>query len=205
MKVITCVNGYLEENCYILETDNNIIIIDPGSDAEKIMSCFKGSSLPVSAILLTHGHFDHIGAARELRDVFDAKIYINENDADMLSDVTKSLAGGFIPSYEGFDADVVFSGDTKLDINGDKIDVMYTPGHTMGSSCFFAGDLCFCGDTVFNLSIGRTDFPGSSPAAMADSLRKLKGIGRDMKVYPGHGPETTLDYEKMNNPYFTCI
>lgn len=170
MKVKTVVVGPLEENCYILKKDNNVLIIDPGNETDKINKVIGNSK--VVGILVTHNHFDHIGAL----SYFDkTKIYNFSNLKEKENNI------------ENF-----------------KFEVVYTPGHTSDSISFYFKEInsLFCGDFIFFESIGRCDLPTGNMGIMKESINKIKYYPKDMTIYPGHGPKTTLQYEINNNIYF---
>ena len=195
--------GDLCANCYIIETKNkNAAAIDPGSDFNIIKEFLNTNNLSLKKILLTHGHFDHIGAVAQAAKEFEPEVYIHEQDAVMLSDRILSLAdavggGEFIPVDK---YNTVKDGDTiKLDELEFK--VIHTPGHTKGGVCYKCKNSLFTGDTLFKMSMGRTDFPGGSLGEMYDSLKKISNMVGDFDIYPGHNETSTLDFERKNNVY----
>lgn len=205
MNVITIPTGTMQANCYIAETDNDAVIIDPGfleSDIEKYIA---ENPNKVKYILLTHRHFDHLNGAVKVRKLTGAKIVINELDegglySDMLS--LASMVGGIYGKADpDAHADIYVSeGDTVT--AGDMVfKVIQTPGHTEGGVCYFNDNVIFSGDTLFKGSIGRTDFPSSSNSDMRKSLDRLCLLPDSMLVYPGHGPKTTIGEEKRSNMF----
>lgn len=189
-------------NSYIVEADSkSALLIDAPENAELILGRVKEMGLVLRAVLLTHGHCDHTGAVAELGR--SAGIYIHSLDRDMLFDRRKNLAdyimGG---SYEIFDGQVheLSDGDV-ISLDGLEVRTVHTPGHTEGSVCYLAEDALFTGDTLFCGSVGRTDFPGSSPEKMRQSLLKLRAIEENYLIYAGHGERTDLDSEKKYNMY----
>lgn len=201
----TIVNGSLGENAYLIGADGqkNCAVIDPG-EAGPVLSALEKSGLTCEAILLTHGHFDHIGGVREVKEKTGAKIYIHEADAGMLQSGRLSLAvlvGGHVPSAE---ADVLLRGGETLTIAGLNIRVLHTPGHTKGGVCYAIESerALFSGDTLFHTDAGRTDFPGGSAEDLFRSItERLYTLEGDYAVYPGHEESTTLNEERMHNSF----
>lgn len=152
-------------------------------------------------ILLTHGHFDHIIGARDTKAKYGAKVVISSEDEPMLSSSKLSLAAFCNAPQNDVEADIVVADGDEITLGDIVIKVMSTPGHTLGSVCYIAGNCIFSGDTLFYCSCGRTDFPSGSPEQMMSSLQKLKALDGDYKVYTGHNNLTTLDFERKNNPY----
>lgn len=203
MKITRILVGDLRANCYIIETKNkNAAAVDPGGDFERIKAFLDSNGLVLKKILLTHGHFDHIGAVAQAAKEYGAQVYIHRQDSSMLKDRIENLAdavGGyeFIPVDK---YDTVEDGDViKLDEL--EFQVIHTPGHTKGGVCYKCGNSLFTGDTLFKLSMGRTDFPGGSLEEMYDSLKRLADLEGNYDVYPGHNETSTLDFERKNNPY----
>ncbi len=204
MQIISVVTGAMLENTYIVfdGSTKQAVVVDPGDDAQRIMTQIDKNGLNVTHILLTHGHADHIGAVDALRAQYGAKVAIHEGDADMLTSDQKNLSCFIGAPFTVGPADILLRDGDKIALGDGCIDVMHTPGHSPGSVCFLAGDFMFSGDTLFAGSIGRTDFPGSSMDEMRASLGNLKALEVDYEVYPGHGGATTLAEEKASNPYF---
>ena len=202
MKIIRQCVGAMQVNCYILCQSGHAVVIDPGADAVWILNHLQEQNVVLDAILLTHGHFDHIGALDELREKTGAKAGIHVLDEDMLGDPKANLSAYMSAPVSVKPADFVLRDGDVLTYHELELRVLHTPGHSPGGVCFVCGDALFTGDTLFQLSVGRSDFPSSDPAALDHSVRevisKLKG---DYTVYPGHGPQSTLAFEKENNPY----
>lgn len=201
MKVTKLVVGELEENCYIIEFDDKeAAVIDPGAEGEVIASRLDETGLKLTAILLTHGHFDHIGAVRLLKERYNALVYISREDECMLSDKEKSRAvkAPHIP-FAPVSADVLLEDGQELSFGSEKLKVMTSPGHTDGSVCFVGDGVIFVGDTVFKGSVGNIDLDSGG---MKDSLKKLKSLKEDYILYCGHGEDSSLKYETEHNPYF---
>lgn len=202
MKIIVMQVGMLSVNCYIVVSDSqNAAVIDPGGEAERILDYLQTNKLTLKRILLTHGHIDHIGAVKVLKDRTGAGIYIHDLDAEMLNDPVKNLASPFRMAYQPVSPDHTFSDGSRISLDEITFTVMHTPGHTKGSSVFLTGTTMFSGDTLFQGSIGRTDFYGGDYEAMQRSLKKLSELETDYTVLSGHGEKTTLGEEKKYNPY----
>ena len=182
--------GLYQTNTYLLANDTEAVVIDPGYEADTILDALAGKTL--KAILLTHGHFDHVGAVKELVAETGCEVWIHAAEATMPPMVT---AG---PLYFTHTYD---EGDTVSPIAGLELTVLHTPGHTPGSVCLLMGREMFSGDTLFACSFGRTDLPGGDPRKMMESLRRLASLQGNFFIHPGHGGSTTLDAEKRFNPY----
>ena len=156
----------------------------------------------IAGILLTHGHGDHTGGALKLKELSGAKIYAYEDEADILKDPEKNLSGWFGKAY-GFEADEYFHDKQTFFMAGVEFEVLHTPGHTKGGCCFYVAEdkTMFCGDTIFNGSVGRTDFYSGSMRQLGDSIReRIMTLPDDVKLYSGHGDATTVGYERNYNP-----
>ena len=182
--------GLYQTNTYLLANDTEAVVIDPGYEADTILDALAGKTL--KAILLTHGHFDHVGAVKELVAETGCDVYIHAAESTMPPMVT---AG---PLYFTHTYD---EGDTVSPIAGLELTVLHTPGHTPGSVCLLMGNEMCSGDTLFACSFGRTDLPGGDPRKMMESLRRLASLQGNFFIHPGHGGSTTLDAEKRFNPY----
>lgn len=185
--------GLLGTNCYIVRQgdSDHCIVIDPGQEPQPLLQWLEKTGYTVDAILLTHGHFDHVGGVRALVAETDAPVYLNKEDLILPPRMTDGPLY-YTDSYEE---------GSHLDIAGLAIDVISTPGHTPGSVCLLIEDCMFSGDTLFAGSCGRTDFPGGNMKHMYASLERLGSLSRDYRVFPGHGESTTLSQEKQYNPY----
>lgn len=176
MKIDIVKVGKLECNCYILDIDNKVLIVDPGDDAIKIIDLIGDRE--VVGIIITHYHFDHIGAVDELKKKYNVLVYDKNNMSEGVNVINKF-----------------------------KFDVIYTPGHKDDAiTIYFKDDKCmFCGDFIFRNNIGRCDLPGGNISEMIESIKKIKKYDKDIDIYPGHGNKTTLEYEINNNMYFLDI
>lgn len=188
-------------NCYLIRTDSAAIVIDPFEADGRVITFLKENEAMDKYILLTHCHFDHILGANELREFFGAKIVIGKLDEAGLTNPDISLSTWVGLPQEPFSADILVSDGDLLDLGGTEFKVLHTPGHTIGSVCYMAEETIFSGDTLFAGSVGRTDFPTGDFAALKASLQRLKTLGRDYTLYPGHGEPTTLYREMQTNPY----
>ena len=195
------VNGLLEENCWFV-TDpatNHCVAIDPGDEPGALIEHLGKRVL--DGVLLTHGHFDHVGAAEELADFGSALVYIHEDERELLAWAPENARQLGLDEIDVPVPDLTFKDGDRLAVGEFRFTVIHTPGHTPGSSCFLLRDPetrqqhLFSGDTLFCRDIGRTDFPESVPQKMAASLMKLAQLDRATIVYPGHGPTTTIGNE----------
>lgn len=190
--------GAIETNCYILCEHSGGAVIDPGDSFAAIERELGERSIAPEYILLTHGHFDHIGAAAQLREKYGCKIVIGRGDEEMLRDGAKSHGRGerylFAPDLTVREGDTITTGALSFS-------VMETPGHTKGGVCYLCGDLLFCGDTLFFEECGRTDLYGGSYPEMLKSLKRLAALPGKTLVYPGHGETSDIAHELERNPY----
>lgn len=193
LNILTLPLGSYQTNCYIAwgENADSCIVIDPGYEPETVLAEIKARGKEIAAILLTHGHFDHVGGVRWLMMETDCAVYLHQNELAL----PESFTDGPLIYTATYD-----EGDV-LDLAGLSLRVLHTPGHTPGSVCLMAEDTIFSGDTLFMDSCGRTDFPGGSMADMRRSLQRLAAFPGDYQVLPGHGPATTLAEERKYNPY----
>ena len=190
---LTVVTGNIyQENCYIIFDDKDSIIIDPGDDFDLIDNAITQNELVPSAVLLTHGHFDHVGAVKSLKEKYNIKVYMNSDDLELLS---------FMRTKD-FDIDVDIKNLEEIFVGNIKIKCIKTPGHSKGSVCYIIDDFLFSGDTLFAGSIGRCDLPGGSPVALLNTLSTIV-VKLDDKfiVLPGHGEKSTIAEEKSRNLY----
>lgn len=206
MKIASVVVGVWMVNCWFLvnEDTKEALVFDPGDEAERILDYVNQKGWKVSAILLTHGHSDHIAAVNELRQKTKASVYAYEAEKEMLLDMRLNMSDTMTSGGVTVEPDKLLHDGQDLTLSGIQLKVIHTPGHTPGGCCFYceeAGCL-FAGDTLFQGSVGRSDFPGGSMGALIRSIKeKLFVLPDTTTVYPGHGGETTIAYEKANNPF----
>ncbi len=207
ISVRTCTLAPLGTNCYIIKAENgDSAVIDPGSFGPALRRAMEEEGISeLKYILLTHGHFDHITGADKFRMNFGGKIAIHRLDAPCLESSNESRAAMFGYPFRAFNQDIILEDGDSLPFGDGQIEVIHTPGHTVGSVCFKTGDCLFTGDTLFRLTVGRTDFPGGSMEEMLSSMKRLKALEGSYKVYPGHESASDLDYEKACNPYLKGI
>ncbi|CUP85630.1 metallo-beta-lactamase family protein [Clostridium paraputrificum] len=189
--------GIYDANCYIVmdEKTKNAVVLDPGGDGEMLERAIKDMKANVKSILLTHGHMDHVGGVEYLSDKLNVPFYISKIDEEYME--KDNYVFGSIRNANGYLED-----GNALSFGSLNIKVIATPGHTKGGLCFLIEDKLFTGDTLFQGSIGRTDFIGGSFPEIIDSIKtKLLPLGDEIEVYPGHGPKSSIGYEKGYNMY----
>lgn len=197
--------GPLATNCYVLasDTDRKAVVIDPGDDYEEIQSLLAEEELELGAVIFTHGHYDHTGAANELLSLHPAPTFVHPLDAPMLSDAFANLSATFDqrPQSVSIEWRPAQAGE-DIRVGGVILGVLHTPGHTPGGISLVGGGAVFCGDALFAGSIGRTDLLGGDHTTLIESIReKLLTLPDETIVYPGHGPATTIGIERASNPY----
>lgn len=204
MKVIRIPAGVYAANCYIVYSENSKegIVIDPGGDVDDIISHIKELGLNIKYIILTHGHGDHIGGVKGIREYTKAPVAVHKDDEYMLKDGMANFSSTMVMGTIELNADILLEDGDELTFGDLKAEIIHTPGHTPGGITIKIGDSLFTGDTLFAGSIGRTDFPRSSFATIMDSIKnRLIIYPDDTKVYPGHGPSSTIKNEKASNPF----
>ena len=211
IEVEKLVLGAVSTNVYLIFYNGNCLIIDPSDEAERIISCIEERKAKPLAVLITHGHFDHIMAAPVLAKKYGIKIYAGEADRQLLEDSKLNLGQSFLGENFTMEADEYLKDGDELEFEGFKLKVMYTPGHTVGSISFYSDDLedneafkkvIFSGDSLFAGSIGRVDLPTGNEATMRRTLEEVfKKMSPETVVFPGHGAATTVERELAHNPY----
>ncbi len=193
LTIHTLTLGAYQVNTYILHdsASKSCCVIDPGYEADTILDKIDELGLTLEAVLLTHGHFDHVGAVKALAADTGCRVFLCEKDTAL----PPMLTAGKL-----YYTDTYAEGD-RICLAGLEIDLLETPGHTPGSVCLLVDGVCFSGDTLFSGSCGRTDLPGGSWKTIAASLKKLASLEKDFRVLPGHGESTTLAWEKKYNPF----
>lgn len=205
LRVEQYVVGPVQTNCYFAINDETkeVLIVDPGASGKRLAEIIETEKLNPAAILLTHGHFDHAGAAAELAEHFHIEIYAEEHERETLENPALNLSG-----WEGketaYHADKYLKDEQEIDLAGFHIRVLFTPGHTVGGCCYLFPyqNAVFAGDTLFAQSVGRTDFPKGSAAQLIRAIEeKLLVLPDEVTVYTGHNEITTIGTERMYNPY----
>lgn len=196
MKINVLPIGLYGENIYVLHDHNHVLVIDPGAYAGEIKKCISPDET-VDAVILTHGHEDHTGACDDFLDLYPVPVYIHPNDRQLIDPEH--------PTGSGYDGAVYHkTSDLKegsMKIGTFDVTVYHTPGHTAGSTCIQYRNILFSGDTLFAGSIGRTDLFSGDEAEIMRSLKQLAQLPKDLRVLPGHGPETTIGHELKTNPF----
>jgi hydroxyacylglutathione hydrolase len=196
--------GYIATNCYIVGSDvtRRGMIIDPGAGAKTILAAVNSLELKVEMIVITHSHFDHLGAVTALKEATGAKFAVGGTTKSTPGAFTKIVAMMSGGSATVPDPDLILKDGDVIDIDDLHFEVLFTPGHSPDEISLYGHGILFSGDTLFNSGIGRTDFPGCSYEQLADSIKnKLYKLPDNTLVYPGHGPETTIGDEKRGNPF----
>lgn len=202
----TIVVGDLGVNCYLLadsETKEGVVI-DPGAEAEKILAVIRAKGIKVRYLLNTHGHFDHIGANRRVAEATGGTLMINREDEPFLSLAAHAARTYGLTAENSPPPAAYFADGDRIRFGRHELQVIHIPGHSPGGSCFYLADeaLLISGDSLFAESIGRTDLPGGSQGLLVISIRtKLLTLPAETRVFPGHGPATTIGHEKQHNPY----
>jgi hydroxyacylglutathione hydrolase len=198
--------GPVAENCYIARRDDadRAVIVDPGDEADRILHAVDELRLTVDAILLTHTHFDHVGAVPPVARASGAPVYCPEIEVPVLADIMSFVPWPGFGPYESYEADETVGGGESLELAGMRFDVIFTPGHSPGHVTYSVADeqALFSGDVLFQGSVGRTDLPGGDWPTLLESIRGLvDGFPEETAVYPGHMGITTLGAERATNPF----
>ncbi|MGI8945831.1 MAG: MBL fold metallo-hydrolase [Thermoleophilaceae bacterium] len=200
--------GPVRENCFLLwrAGDDRALMIDPGEEAPKLLDAVRELGVKVEAILLTHTHFDHVGAVAPVAEATGAEVWVPELERFVLADINRFVPGQAFGPFESWEAEHTLAGGERLELAGFEIDVLFTPGHSPGHVSYSIADegALFSGDVLFEGSIGRTDLPGGDGRTLLDSIHMLLGaLPGETAVYPGHMGITTLAAEQATNPFLT--
>ena len=204
MKIISLQVGNLGTNCYLAYDEQTLdgVVIDPGGEGARVVREVANQHIKVQAILLTHGHADHIMALKHVREALQVPVIIHKEDETMLGDVKRNLSFFVGETISYTSVDRLVDDEEVVTLGSLSFKVLHTPGHTPGGCCFQFGLDVFCGDTIFSESIGRTDLPGGSYAQILQSIQgKIMTLPDDTSLYPGHGPKTTVGWERRMNPF----
>ena len=193
-------------NCYVVYNENNkeCFVVDPAAPSAPLVEFIQTEGLQLQGILLTHGHFDHIMGLSDVMEDVKVPVYVEEADLPMMTDGESNLSSTYVRGGYRFEEAVPVSDGQQLEIAGFQFRVIHTPGHTPGGCCYYMEQegVLFSGDTLFQTSVGRSDFPGGSASALVRSVKeKLLVLPEETHVYPGHMEETTIGYEKFHNPF----
>lgn len=196
--------GFLKTNCWIVyDETGEAVIIDPGDEEKKIIRAVNALGVRPVAVLLTHGHFDHFLAAREVAEEYSCDIWLHEQDVIYAADPAGFFPEVMVHPVSGLRPDRTFKGGETFSFGDSEVEFIHTPGHSPGSTSFYIpkAKKIFTGDTLFKNSIGNTGFAGGSYEQMMSSLRLLMQLPDDVEVYPGHGPVTGIGRERTTNPF----
>lgn len=194
--------GMLGSNCYLIGDNGEGAIIDPGAKSKDILNMVAESGLKIKYIILTHAHLDHICSMDKIRDELGALVAVHEKDAEALCDSWANGAYLFGSNETYRPADILLKDGQVLKVGNLDLEIIHTPGHTEGSICIKAGNKLFTGDTLFNMSVGRTDLGRGDHGDLMNSIKnKLLVLDNNVEIYPGHGTSSTIGYEKENNPF----
>lgn len=198
--------GALGTNCYLLQNNTlkQCLLVDPADEPDRICGMIADGGCTLQGILLTHGHYDHMLAAAAVAEQYQVPVYAGERERMLLADADANLSAPMLGRAVRLTADRWLTDGEELVLAGMKLQVLFTPGHTPGGVCYYleAGPYLFSGDTLFAESVGRTDFPGGSMSALVRAVQeKLFVLPEKTRVFPGHGEETTIAYEKRYNPF----
>jgi glyoxylase-like metal-dependent hydrolase (beta-lactamase superfamily II) len=204
MKVETVVVGALETNCYLVYCQESLecAVIDPGADPDKIFRALRDKNLNPVVLINTHGHVDHIGANQDIKERFDIPLLLHQADLPLLQNALLSEIALLLGARKSPDPDGFLSDGQEIRFGRESLKVLATPGHSPGGVCLLGQDLLLSGDTLFFGGVGRTDLPGGSWDELVRSIReRIFTLPGNVRVYPGHGPSTSVESEKDTNPY----
>ncbi len=202
MKNIITLQGMFSSNTYLLDCGKGEgVLIDAGADCGEVLDAASKAGISLRYVILTHAHIDHIVSAEKLRERAGANVLIHKDDSDILGDALKNGSELFGPHKVSYTADKLLSDAETITCGDETLVIMHTPGHTPGCICIKCDGVIFTGDTLFRLSIGRSDLYGGDASKLALSLKKLMTEDDEVKIYPGHGKPTSIGFEKKHNPY----
>ena len=198
--------GPVQENCFLLRRadSDRALMIDPGEEAQKLLGALEELGVTLEGILLTHTHFDHVGAVAPVARATGAEVWVPELEKFVLADINRFVPGNAFGPFESWEAEHTVAGGEKLELGGFEIDVLFTPGHSPGHVSYSIADeeALFSGDVLFQNSVGRTDLPGGDGPTLIESIRTLlDSLPGATTVYPGHMGLTTLGAERASNPF----
>ncbi len=198
--------GPVQENCFLLRRDGSdrALIVDPGEEADKLLGALDALGVTLDAILITHTHFDHVGAVAPVAEATGAEVWVPEIEKPVLADIMSYVPWPGFGPFDSWDAEHTVSGGEKLELAGFEIDVIFTPGHSPGHVSYSIPDeqALFSGDVLFQGSVGRVDLPGGDWPTLLESIRTLvDSLPEDTRVHPGHMGLTTLGAERASNPF----
>lgn len=197
MQIKRFILGNYEANCYLISHKNEAIIVDPGYESEELLNFIKDQNLNLKYIFITHGHFDHVGGVNQLKKLYpNAIVLVHEKDTIWLEKNDYNLTG------QKIHFDEAITTEKSIFLNELEFKIIFTPGHSAGGMSLLVDDYIFVGDTLFNFSIGRTDFPFGDYDTLEKSVRKLYELPNNTIVYPGHGEKTSIGFEKRHNYFF---
>jgi hydroxyacylglutathione hydrolase len=204
MVVKSLVVGPLESNCFIIADENTrqVLVIDPGDEPDRILDLINENNFKVKYIICTHAHFDHVGAVPDLKNETGAKIVIHRDDLEIYRSTTDQAALWGYKLDPMPEPDMLVSDGDKIEIENLRFEILHTPGHSPGGICLYGEGILITGDTLFAGSVGRTDLYGGDVEKLKKSFRRLMSFSDEIRVLPGHGPETTIGQEKSYNLFY---